>query len=178
MNVDADSLATVELKEYGSILPMVPFDPASQVLLHINGRTITGDIPSAIQNCLFAAYFCNRFGWSPSTHDNVNWEAFSQVYSNYPRSRKFFNQFGWKKLPVGQRLHSREAWFDDRCPSCLFHGESDDHVFQCPHADHRQWRVAFLSGIHDKLPHFLDPELLDMIHLGTSGTPGLSLVQP
>ena len=31
MNVDADSLATVELKEYGSILPMVPFDPASQV---------------------------------------------------------------------------------------------------------------------------------------------------
>ena len=48
MNVDADALATTELKEYGSILPTVPFDPVSQVLLHVNGRTVTYKLISAL----------------------------------------------------------------------------------------------------------------------------------
>ena len=55
MNVDADALATTELKEYGSILPTVPFDPVSQVLLHVIGRTVTGDISSSIQQLLVFA---------------------------------------------------------------------------------------------------------------------------
>ena len=139
MNVDADTLATLELKEYGSILPAVPFDPICKVLLHINGRTITGDISTAIQHSLFAPklqeYQCSRFGWSVLLHNTIDWEIFSQVYSSYPRSRKFFYQFGWKKLPVGRRLHSRESRFDDRCPVCLQPDKSDDHLFQCLHQD-------------------------------------------
>ena len=85
---------------YSSILPIVPFDPICKVLFHINGRTVTGDISTAIKHSLFAPklqeYQCNRFGWSVSLHNILDWEIFSQVYSSYPRSRNFFYQLGWK----------------------------------------------------------------------------------
>ena len=76
MNVDADALATLELKEYGSLLPTVPFDPICKVLFHINGRTITGDISTAIQHSLFAPklqeYQCNRFCTMPKRQAVLN----------------------------------------------------------------------------------------------------------
>lgn len=34
-------------------------------------------------------------------------------------------------------VHSREARFDDRCPSCLQPDESDDNLVQCLHEDRR-----------------------------------------
>ena len=173
MNVEADSLATRELSEYLMIHPQVPFDPICCVLFHINGRTITREIESGIRDQLFLAplreYFCKRFQWSSATWQTIDWDAYSKSYSSYPRSRKFFSQFGWKKLPCGGRLHSREARFDDRCPSCLQPDESDDHLFQCLHTDRQQWRAAFLRGITDHLTAFLDPELIDMIRLGLQG---------
>jgi hypothetical protein len=53
LNVDADNLATFELDEFGSPKPVVPFDLSSLALLHIDGRTITCNIKSAIQHRLF-----------------------------------------------------------------------------------------------------------------------------
>ena len=52
MNVDADALATTEIREFGTIMDMVPFDPYCGVLLHIQGRTVTHDIERAIQDQL------------------------------------------------------------------------------------------------------------------------------
>ena len=120
LNIEADSLATTELSEYLMRHPMVPFDPVSQVLLHIDGRTVTRDIEGSVRDALFldplCAYFCKRFKWSSETWQAIDWDAYSTAYSPYPRNRKFFYQFGWKKLPCGGRLHSRESRFDDRCP--------------------------------------------------------------
>lgn len=173
MNVDADALASYELAEFGMIHPIVPFDKTSIVLLHIAGRTVTRDIESAVRNQLFLdplrSYFCTRFHWSLDTYESINWDAYSMAYSPYPRSRKFFHQFGWKKLPCGGRLHARESRFDDRCPSCLQPEESDDHVFQCLHVDRRQWRQAFITGLLNHLTPILHPDLLDLIRLGIQG---------
>ena len=142
MNVDADQLATYELKEFGRIYYVLPFDPSCGAALSIQGRTVTRDIERSIQETLFLgplrSYLCNRFNWSTEIFDTIEWEPFSQVYSHFPRSRKFFYQFGWKKLPTGARLHSRESQYDDRCPSCKCADESDDHLFRCSHADRKQ----------------------------------------
>ena len=170
MNVDADKLATYELHEFGQIYKIVPFDPSCGVALCIDGSTITRNIERSVQEKLFLgplrSYLCNRFQWSNETFDSIDWESFSQVYSHFPRSRKFFYQFGWKKLPTGARLHSREARYDDRCPSCYCADESDDHLFRCTHQDRRQWRISLIKGIRDKFSTFFDPELLDMLCIG------------
>ena len=170
MNVDTDQLATYELKEFGRIYHAIPFDPSCSVALSIEGRTVTRDIERSIQETVFLSplrsYICNRFNWSTEIFDTIEWEPFSQVYSHFPRSRKFFYQFGWKKLPTGARLHSRESQYDDRCPLCECADESDDHLFRCSHADRKQWRESLVKGIHDKLSTFLDPEQLDMLCLG------------
>ena len=49
MNVDADTLATYELKEYGRVHSIIPFDPACGVSLCVDGRTITREIDRTIQ---------------------------------------------------------------------------------------------------------------------------------
>lgn len=119
MNVDADALASYELAEYSMIHPIVPFEPTSLVLLH----TVTHNIEAAVRDKLFltplGSYYCTRFQWSSATYESINWDAYAMAYSAHPRSRKFFYQFGWKKLPCGGRLHAREPRFADRCPFCL-----------------------------------------------------------
>jgi exonuclease III len=173
MNIDSDCLASLELEEYGDIHPIVPFDPVSKVMLHIGGRTVTRDLERAVLDKFFLRplrlYYCDRFSWSREVFDSIDWDLFSSVYSSYPRSRKFFYQFGWKKLPCGARLHRRSARFDDRCPLCWQPQEDDDHLVQCRHHNRRLWRAAFIQGIMTKLSPFLDPELLDMIRIGLSG---------
>ena len=170
LNVDADALARDEMANFGRRLPEVPLDPVSCVLVSIGGCTITSDVESAVRNQRFLPklreYLCRRFQWSKQTFNSIAWDDFSIAYSKYPRSRKFFMQFGWKKLPCGGRLHARESRFDDRCPCCFCPEETDDHLLQCNHVERKSWRKSFLLGLEKKLSSFLDPELLVMIRLG------------
>jgi hypothetical protein len=41
MNTQDDALATMELKELSTLLPQVPYDPESQVMIYVDGITIT-----------------------------------------------------------------------------------------------------------------------------------------
>ena len=64
LNVDADTLAKVETKNFGLCLPDVPFDPVCCTLLSIGGRTIIGEVESAVQHQWFFLklqdYLCNQ----------------------------------------------------------------------------------------------------------------------
>jgi hypothetical protein len=53
LNVEADALATLELEEYSSPKPIVPFNPASLALLHIDNCTVTRNIDSIVHQHLF-----------------------------------------------------------------------------------------------------------------------------
>jgi hypothetical protein len=48
MNTQADTLATMELDEYSTVLPSVPFDPESKVMLSIDGTTVTRRLETTI----------------------------------------------------------------------------------------------------------------------------------
>jgi hypothetical protein len=41
LNINADKLATMDLQEYCSVKPLVPFNPLCGVQLNINGHTVT-----------------------------------------------------------------------------------------------------------------------------------------
>ena len=134
---------------------------------------VTRDLEQAIQERFFSSslrqWYCKHFSWSLNTYELIDWDLFSGVYSSYSCSRKFFYQVGWKKLPVGYRLHQWNASFDDTCPLCWQPHETDVHLVQCRHHNRQEWRSGFLRGLTTKLAPFLDPELLDMIRIGLSG---------
>jgi hypothetical protein len=168
-NVEADTLATMELQEYGSIKEMVPFDPDSGIQLNINGCTITRQLTGAIHNQQHLApirkYYRTRFSWSSECFV-ISWPLYMMAYRRFPRQRTFFSKLGWKKLPVAGRLHKRAPCYDHRCPTCSDDHESDDHVYQCQHASQALWRTSILDKIYDTFHPILDPDLMAIIRIG------------
>jgi zinc-binding in reverse transcriptase/Endonuclease/Exonuclease/phosphatase family len=170
LNVEADKLATHALQELGSPKPYIPFDPSTEVLLSIDGRTVTRQLGATIHAQHHLApirkYYKQRFLWDQSTFEAIDWDQFSAVYKKYPRHKTFFSKFGWKKLPVAGRLFKRHPSYDHRCPNCHQDHEDDDHLFRCHHESRRQWRSTLLGAITDRFGDFLDPDLLAIIRLG------------
>ena len=170
MNVEADMLATLALQNWGSPKSIVPFDPLSVVMLSIKGRAVTRNLESTIrlQQHIppLRLYYRQRFQWDSITFDDIDWDVYSMAYSKFPRTRTFFSKFGWKKLPIGARLHVRTSCYDHRCPSCHGDFETDDHVFQCRHPLRVQWRNKLILKIADTFGSFLDQPLLLLIQAG------------
>ena len=148
----------------------VPFDPSSGAMLSIASTTVTRRLEHTITTSAhiepLRKYLCSRFSWTHTTFWNIDWPSFNSVYSKYPRAQTFFTKFGWKKLPVGKRLHSREKRYNDRCPDCLLPAETDDHLVQCHHPSRHQWRTEFFVRLSTTFGSFLDPELLALIRIG------------
>jgi zinc-binding in reverse transcriptase len=171
MNIEADKLATKALKE-GSSQPIVPFDPACGAMLSIHGCAVTRNIEATVHRSKHLApikeYYCKRFDWCPDTLKSIDWDVFSMVYTKFPRTRTFFSKFGWKQLPIGNRLHKWSPSYDHRCPSCDQDYETDDHIFQCDHILRRQWVIDLFREMQDKFGSFIDPELLTIIQIGLS----------
>jgi hypothetical protein len=170
LNIEADTLATTELQEYGSIKYNVSFDPLCEVQLNIEGRTITRQLGSAIHNQQHLAalqkYYGDRFRWNQGTFGTIDWSHFAMVYKRFPCQHTFFSKFGWKKLPVAARLYKRTPSYNHRCPTCSNDHEDDDHLFQCDHPTRRQWRTNLLQSIHDMFGEILNPDLMAIIRLG------------
>jgi hypothetical protein len=170
LNVEADALATQALHGLGSPKPYIPFDPSTEVLLTIDGRTVTRQLSASIHAQHHLApirkYYKQRFHWTQTTFESINWFYFSMVYRKYPRHRTFFSKFGWKKLPVAGRLFFRQPCYDHRCPHCHQDHEDDDHLFRCPHDSRTHWRTSLIHTITDTFGSFLDPDLLAIIRIG------------
>jgi hypothetical protein len=170
LNVEADTLATTALHEYGSIKPIVPFNPSSGAQLTINGCTITRQFAKAIHNQQHLAplrqYYRSRFHWSCDVFEDIYWSQYSMAYRRFPRHRTFFSKWGWKKLPVADRLHKRTPCYDHRCPTCAADHENNDHVYQCQHVTRSQWRTSLLDKISNKFHPILDPDLMAIIRIG------------
>ena len=139
-------------------------------MLSIQGRAITRHLEATLQRHQHTAplhsYYCKRFRWSPDTLSSIDWDTYTAVYTKFPRTRTFFSKVGWKKLPIGERLHKWTPSYDHRCPSCSQDLENDDHLFQCGHLLRCQWRQDLLRDLHDKYGSFLDPDLLTIMKIG------------
>jgi hypothetical protein len=170
MNVAADKLATYDLQEYGSMKPIVPFDPMSGIQLSISGQTVTRRIHAAIHQqqhfVPLQQYSRSWFQWNQDTFHDIDWANFAIVYWRFPQQRTFFSKLGWKKLPVAARLHKRTPCYDHRGPTCNEDNKDDDHIYQCEHISRSSWRTSFFKAIDEKFHVTLDPDLLAIIRLG------------
>ena len=83
LNIKANALATQGLNKLDS-KPKVPMDPTSEVLLHQRGRTITRDYKVSIRNniqlLVLNEYYQERFGWTNTVYEKIDWYIFSPVY--------------------------------------------------------------------------------------------------
>jgi exonuclease III len=170
MNIEADSLATMELKEYSTPMYSVPFNPESRVMLSLSGITVTRRLETTIRTKArlpaLIEYYHDRLNWDKRTYHAVDWETFGGVYPKLKKRRNFITKFCFFNLPTGERLHRREASYDDRCPTCHAPEESDEHILQCPSPARRAWRSDLISTLLKPLNTFLDPVLHDILHEG------------
>jgi hypothetical protein len=69
-----------------------------------------------------------------------------------------------KLLPTGKTLHRRKSRFDDRCPACSSHQESNDHLFQCPDISRQCWQSSTTSSLRQRLENnAINPVLVDIM---------------
>ena len=131
--------------------------PSSDATLLVGTKVINNNFRFHLRQAyhlpLFRSYALDKFGWSTTTFDNINWDAISCAYKKRSvnqqlRTTKFM--YGW--LPVG-RLRTRiDPLADDRCPSCFGRNETNIHLLRCTAPQRRTLRTCQL----DTLRAFLD----------------------
>ena len=62
-------------------------DPDTVVQYYLKGRTITRDLKQSIREILsvlqLKKYYFDKFGWSDTIFDTVDWDIFRLVYKEY-----------------------------------------------------------------------------------------------
>jgi hypothetical protein len=95
-----------KLQEYGSVKPMVPFNPESGVQLSINARMIMRQLGAAIHNQQHLAplhlYYCTHFRWDPHCFDGINWPTYMLWFPNAFLVTALFLQQIWLEEVTGE----------------------------------------------------------------------------
>jgi hypothetical protein len=167
--VEADALATMKLSAFSSTLHQVPFDPESQVMLSIDGTTVTWRLETTIRTKArlpaLITYYWDRHNWDQRTFHADDWDTFGGVFPKI-KQRNFITKFCFYTLPAGNSLHRRDSMYDNRCLICHAPNEMDDHVLQCLSLARRAWRSDLIGSLLKPIDSFLDPVLLDILWKG------------
>ncbi len=111
LNVDADCLATRELREHPNLIRHTPLFPTTKVQLLLEGNSVSRNLPGAIRkhHGRRTLYPCllERFGWPDAITDSVNWDGFAASYMTCFNQRKFVFKFCMFLLPTGKVLNKR-----------------------------------------------------------------------
>ena len=66
-------------------------DPATGIMIHMNGTTITRDLKRTIRNRIhmkpLADYYTERFNWNDRTRKNIDWDIFGRAYRKKKQKR-------------------------------------------------------------------------------------------
>ena len=168
LNSEADELATIGLKTLQE-KPRVPMDPNTAIQFHLKGRTITRDFKQSVREILslppLKKFYIDKFGWSDSIFDTVEWDIFRPVYRKYIAKHgiQWMHKFCIRKLPTGERVHKRDHFHDKRCASCWHTLEDDDHIFRCTKRKAHRRNIIKKINI---LRNTVDPVLCDILHEG------------
>jgi len=106
LNVDADRLCNEYMEECGTPFPLVPFDPSSQVMLVVNGHSVTRRLEKTIRTAAqlpaLKKYYCERFHWEEEWFQGLDWEAFGSAFAKNKQIRNFLTKLNFRLLPVGE----------------------------------------------------------------------------
>jgi hypothetical protein len=138
LNQRCDELATDHLASAMTVLPKVPFLPASRVDLTIQGTTLTHHFPSQIR--LFAGlpayreYLCLHHHWDSEVFDLIDWPAFDACSRTISFLKRLF-VVKWTNdlLPFQQQQHRFNQSPSPQCPSSCGASKDWRHFLRCTH---------------------------------------------
>ena len=168
LNSEADELATHGLKSLQE-KPRVPMDPTSAIQFHLTGRTITRDLKRTAREIIslpaLKKFYQEKFGWSDTVFNTVDWDIFRPVYKKYLAKNgiQWMHKFCIGKLPTGARVHKRDHFHDKRCASCWHNIEDDNHIFSCVKRKAHRKSIIKQTNI---LRNTVDPVLCDILREG------------
>jgi hypothetical protein len=140
MNIMADELATRQREKMTAPKTYVS-TPYKHLI--ISDMTITRDSQQWIiytaSRIPIQQYYHDKYRWSPTTFQSINWAAQQAVLSRYEmndqrRILKFVH--GW--LPTYDRLYREKQAPTQKCPLCHYLIETNLHLFQCRHPSQRE----------------------------------------
>jgi hypothetical protein len=124
-NVDADCLATRELRERPNLIHHTPHFPNSKVQLLLGGSSVSRNLPGAIRKHqglrTLYPYLLERSGWPDAITGSVNFDGFAAAYKTCFKQRKFVFKLCVFLLPTGKVLSNHESRYADKCPPALGH---------------------------------------------------------
>jgi hypothetical protein len=144
-------------------------DPDTIIQFSIGDRTITRDFKRTVREIIqlptIRKYYCERFRWSDNIFDIIDWEVFRPVYKKYIATKgvQWMHKYCIKKLPTGERVHTRDHFHDKRCASCWHALEDDDHILQC--SKRRSTRKKVINQV-TLLRNRIDPRMCDILQEG------------
>jgi hypothetical protein len=160
---EADELATIGLKTLQE-KPRVPMDPNTAIQFHLKGRTITRNFKQSVREILslpsLRKFYIDKFGWSDSIFDTVDWDIFRPVYRKYIAKRGIQWMY---KFCIRKRVRNRDHFHDKRCASCWHTLEDDDHIFRCTKQKAHRRNIMKKINI---LRNTVDPVLCDILQEG------------
>jgi hypothetical protein len=93
LNVDANGLATRELRDRPNLIYHVPLFPDSKVQLLLSGTSVTRMLSGAICKhqgyCNLVPYMVEGYGWTADVTASVDWDGFAAAYKSSFQQRKF-----------------------------------------------------------------------------------------
>jgi hypothetical protein len=122
LNVEADRLATLFMKEDQTRRPIAKLFPSAKAQLIINDAPVTRKIPQAIRltdgSIEIRKYLLERNLWTEHILGNIYWEAHGASHSYHRPQQCYLIKLCHHHLPIGQTLHRRNDKYSPTCPGC------------------------------------------------------------
>jgi hypothetical protein len=139
------------------------------IQFNMGERTVTSDFKRTVREIIqlpsIRKFYCERFTWSDNIFDIIDWDIFRPIYKKYISTKgvQWMHNFCIKKLPTGERVHTRDHFHDKRCASCWHNLEDDDHIFQCSKRRNKGKKVINEITL---MRNCIDPRLCDILQEG------------
>jgi hypothetical protein len=153
-NVEADRLATEQLRSMPRPMKKIPFNPSSQAMLVIDNEYVTSDFKNSIRDAATAQplwdYIKEKENWTEAMMQKIDWTSNELALRKleFPQ-QMFVHKVVWGILPTHQDMERFGQHPTDTCPSCMTQTETIDHLWECP--SRAQWRTDFVESMQKKL---------------------------
>jgi hypothetical protein len=151
LNCRCDTLASEILQKYDPKQQEIMYPlPSCPAYLLCNKTYITSKSIKHIEDLTnehaMYDYYKERFSWTESTFQSINWEAIKTTRRFKTTSKNFTTKLCCKWLPTLKQLHRNKERNDPTCITCG-EIETQAHIFQCH--TRSKWKCTFVTNLRE-----------------------------
>jgi hypothetical protein len=154
MNCHADELATDYLRNFATPSPVVPFIPASNVSITLNGSTLTRNVARRLRQAASSpaleTHLLQKYGWTDVILKSIAWDTQAKALGTLEYTQEQF-AIKWAHgiLPTRRHMKRMGKAESELCPSCRATLETAPHIFACERRT--DWRGKFMDSLRKLL---------------------------